>query len=79
MSNNPPPWDTDPDTLDTLAEFLQGSEDALGDAEDMMRTAIGTLLDAKAIEALRNAILSNDPYLVSAAENAIASINSRNP
>jgi HEAT repeat protein len=40
---------------------------------------IATSQDAKVIEALRNATLSNDPYLVSAAENAIANINSRNP
>jgi hypothetical protein len=40
---------------------------------------IATSQDLKAIEALRNATLSNDPYLVIAAENAIANINSRNP
>jgi HEAT repeat protein len=40
---------------------------------------IATPQDAKAIEALRNATLSNDPYLVGAAEEAIASVNSRNP
>jgi HEAT repeat protein len=40
---------------------------------------IATSQDAKVIEALRNATLSNDPYLVSVAENAIANINSRNP
>lgn len=35
--------------------------------------------DAKVIEALRAATLSNDPYLVVVAENAISAINSRNP
>src|SRR5262245_7049146 len=40
---------------------------------------IATSQDAQVIEALRNATLSNDPYLVSVAENAIANINSRNP
>lgn len=40
---------------------------------------IATRQDTKVIEALRDATLSNDPYLVSAADSAIASINSRNP
>jgi HEAT repeat protein len=38
---------------------------------------IATRQDANVIEALRGATLSNDPYLVTAAENAIASINAR--
>jgi HEAT repeat protein len=38
---------------------------------------IATRQDANVIEALRGATLSNDPYLVTAAESAIASINAR--
>jgi HEAT repeat protein len=68
------------DSIDILTEAL--SDDS---SQEVRREAaislgqIATPQDTKAIEALRNAILSNDPYLVSAAENAIASINSRNP
>jgi len=40
---------------------------------------IATRQDSNVIEALRGATLSNDPYLVTAAEIAIASINARNP
>jgi len=38
---------------------------------------IATRQDTNVIEALRGATLSNDPYLVTAAESAIASINAR--
>ncbi|HEY8458878.1 MAG TPA: HEAT repeat domain-containing protein [Blastocatellia bacterium] len=70
----------DRDSLDLLIDAL--SED---DSQEVRREAaaalgrIATPHDAKALEALRKATLSNDPYLVSAAENAIANINSRNP
>jgi hypothetical protein len=68
------------DSIDILTDAL--SDD---DSEEVRREAaislgrIATLQDTKAIEALRKATLSNDPYLVSAAERAIASVNSRNP
>lgn len=68
------------DSIDLLTAAL--SDD---DSEEVRREAaislgrIATPQDAKALEALRKATLSNDPYLVSAAENAIASVNSRNP
>jgi HEAT repeat protein len=68
------------DSIDLLTDAL--SDD--GPAEVRREAAISlgkiaTPQDTKAIEALRKATLSNDPYLVSAAENAIASVNSRNP
>jgi HEAT repeat protein len=68
------------DSIDMLIDAL-----ANDNSEEVRREAavslgrIATLQDTKAIEALRKATLSNDPYLVSAAENAIASVNSRNP
>jgi HEAT repeat protein len=68
------------DSIDLLTDAL--SDDS---SEEVRREAaislgrIATPHDTKAIEALRKATLSNDPYLVSAAENAIASVNSRNP
>lgn len=68
------------DSIDLLANSLSHDR-----SQDVRREAarslgrIATLQDAKAIEALRGATLSNDPYLVSAAEDAIATINSRNP
>jgi HEAT repeat protein len=68
------------DSIDLLTNALSGDR-----SQEVRREAavslgrIATPQDVKAIEALRNAILSNDPYLVSAAENAINSINSRNP
>src|SRR5262249_28739521 len=68
------------DSIDFLTNVLSNDK-----SQDVRREAaislgrIATPQDAKAIEALRNATLSNDPYLVSAAENAIASVNSRNP
>jgi HEAT repeat protein len=68
------------DSIDLLTNAL--SDDR---SQEVRREAalslglIATPQDAKAIEALRNATLSNDPYLVSAAENAINSINSRHP
>jgi HEAT repeat protein len=68
------------DSIDILTEAL--SDDSSQEVRREAAISIGriaTLQDTKAIGALRNATLSNDPYLVSAAENAIASINSRNP
>jgi HEAT repeat protein len=68
------------DSIDLLTNALSNDR-----SQEVRREAalalgrIATLQDAKAMEALRNATLSNDPYLVSAAENAIANINSRNP
>ena len=68
------------DSIDLLTNALSNDR-----SEEVRREAalalgmIATPQDAIAIEALRNATLSNDPYLVSAAEGAIASINSRNP
>lgn len=68
------------DLIDILTDAL--SDDS---SQEVRREAaislgrIATLQDTKAVEALRKATLSNDPYLVSAAESAIASVNSRNP
>jgi len=68
------------DSIDLLTNALSNDR-----SQEVRREAalslglIATSQDLKAIEALRNATLSNDPYLVSAAENAIANINSRNP
>jgi HEAT repeat protein len=68
------------DSIDLLTNALSNDR-----SQEVRREAalalgrIATSQDAKAIEALQNATLSNDPYLVSAAENAIANINSRNP
>ena len=68
------------DSIDLLINALSNDR-----SQEVRREAalslgrIATSQDTKVIEALRNATLSNDPYLVSAAENAIASINSRNP
>jgi HEAT repeat protein len=68
------------DSIDLLTAAL-----ADDNSEEVRREAaislgrIATPQDTKAIEALRKATLSNDPYLVSAAENAIANVNSRNP
>ncbi|HEU0175173.1 MAG TPA: HEAT repeat domain-containing protein [Blastocatellia bacterium] len=68
------------DSIDLLTDALSGDR-----SEEVRREAalslgrIATPQDTKAIEALRKAALSNDPYLVSAAESAIASVNSRNP
>jgi len=56
-------------THDRSQEVRREAAQALG--------RIATRQDAKVIEALRGATLSNDPYLVTAAEGAIASINSR--
>ncbi|HEY6402786.1 MAG TPA: HEAT repeat domain-containing protein [Blastocatellia bacterium] len=68
------------DSIDLLIDALSddGSQEVRRDAAISLGR-IATPHDTKAIEALRKATLSNDPYLVSAAENAIASINSRNP
>lgn len=68
------------DTIDLLTNALShdGSQEVRREAA-LSLGRIATPQDAKAIEALRNATLSNDPYLVYAAEDAIASINSRNP
>jgi HEAT repeat protein len=68
------------DSIDLLTNAL--SNDRSQEVRREAALALGrmaTSQDAKAIEALRNATLSNDPYLVSAAEKAIANINSRNP
>src|SRR5215470_6580660 len=68
------------DSIDLLTNALSNDR-----SQEVRREAalslgrIATSQDAKAIEALRDATLSNDPYLVSAAENAIVNINSRNP
>ena len=68
------------DSIDLLTNAVSNDR-----SEEVRREAahalgrIATSQDTKVIEALRNATLSNDPYLVSAAENALASINSRNP
>src|SRR5262252_931594 len=68
------------DSIDLLTNVLSNDK-----SQEVRREAaislgrMATSQDAKAIEALRNATLSNDPYLVNAAENAIANINSRNP
>jgi HEAT repeat protein len=68
------------DSIDLLINALSndGSQEVRREAA-LALGRIATSQDVKAIEALRNATLSNDPYLVSAAENAIANINSRNP
>ncbi|HEU0185246.1 MAG TPA: HEAT repeat domain-containing protein [Blastocatellia bacterium] len=68
------------DSIDLLIDALSddGSQEVRRDAAISLGRIV-TPQDAKAVEALRKATLSNDPYLVSAAENAIASINSRNP
>lgn len=68
------------DSIDLLTNAL--SHDRSQEVRREAARALGRIAtpqDAKAIEALRNATLSNDPYLVSAAEDAIASISSRNP
>ncbi|HZF37735.1 MAG TPA: HEAT repeat domain-containing protein [Blastocatellia bacterium] len=68
------------DSIDLLTDALSGDG-----SQEVRREAalslgrIATPQDAKALEALRKATLSNDPYLVSAAEKAIASVNSRSP
>ena len=60
------------DSIDLLTNALSNDR-----SQEVRREAalalgrIATSQDAKAIEALRNATLSNDPYLVGAAENAI--------
>lgn len=68
------------DSIELLTNALtnDGSQEVRREAA-LSLGRIATSQDAKAIEALRNATLSNDPYLVSAAENAIANINSRDP
>ncbi|MBO0724831.1 MAG: HEAT repeat domain-containing protein [Blastocatellia bacterium] len=68
------------DSIDLLTDALSDDK-----SQEVRREAalslgrIATSQDAKAIEALRKATLSNDPYLVSAAEEAIVSVNLRNP
>jgi HEAT repeat protein len=68
------------DSIDLLTDALSddGSQEVRREAA-LSLGRIATLQDPKVIEALRKATLSNDPYLVSAAEKAIASVNSRNP
>jgi hypothetical protein len=68
------------DSIELLTDAL--SDDRSQEVRREAALALGriaTSQDAKAIEALRSATLSNDPYLVNAAENAITNINSRNP
>ncbi|MGH9767454.1 MAG: HEAT repeat domain-containing protein [Blastocatellia bacterium] len=66
------------DSIDPLLDAL-----ARDKSQEVRREAaralgrIATRQDAKVIEALRAAALSNDPYLVIAADSAIASINAR--
>jgi len=68
------------DSIDPLLEAL-----ARDRSQEVRREAalalgrIATRQDVKVIEALRGATLSNDPYLVIAADSAISGINSRNP
>ncbi|MBO0859809.1 MAG: HEAT repeat domain-containing protein [Chloracidobacterium sp.] len=68
------------DSIDLLIDVLSDDK-----SQEVRREAalsisrIATSQDTKAIEALRKAALSNDPYLVSVAEKAIVSVNSRNP
>jgi HEAT repeat protein len=68
------------DSIDPLMEAL-----ATDRSEEVRREAalalgrIATLRDTKVVEALRSAALSNDPYLVLAADNALASIKKRKP
>jgi HEAT repeat protein len=68
------------DSIDILTNALSddNSQEVRREAASSLGR-IATLQDTHAIEALRKATLSNDPYLVSAAESAIASVNSRNP
>lgn len=68
------------DSIDLLIDAL--SDDGSQEVRREAAVSLGRIAnpqDANVVEALRKATLSNDPYLVSAAENAIASINSRNP
>jgi HEAT repeat protein len=68
------------DSIDPLLEAL--TRDKSQEVRREAARALGQIAskrDAKVIEALRDAALSNDPYLAGAADNAIASINSRNP
>lgn len=70
----------DRDSINPLLEAL--TRDKSQEVRRDAATALGRIAarqDAKVIEALRNAALSNDPYLVAAADNAIASVNARNP
>ncbi|MGH9855463.1 MAG: HEAT repeat domain-containing protein, partial [Blastocatellia bacterium] len=68
------------DSIDPLIEALirDRSQEVRREAARALGR-IATRQDAKVIEALRGATLSNDPYLVIAADSAISSINSRNP
>lgn len=69
-----------PDAINPLLEAL--TRDKSQEVRREAARALGRIAskqDAKVIEALRDAALSNDPYLVIAADDAIASINSRNP
>lgn len=68
------------DSIDPLLEAL--NRDKSQEVRREVARALGRIAsrqDANVIEALRDAALSNDPYLAVAADNAIASINSRNP
>ena len=67
------------DSIDPLLEALK--QDRSQEVRREAAQALGRIAsrqDAKVIEALREAMRSNDPYLVSAADSALASINSRN-
>ncbi|MGE0129871.1 MAG: HEAT repeat domain-containing protein [Blastocatellales bacterium] len=66
------------DSIDPLLEAL--TRDKSQEVRREAAQALGRIAerqDAKVIEALRDATQSNDPYLVIAADGAIASINSR--
>lgn len=68
------------DSINPLLETL--ARDKSQEVRREAARALGRIAskqDAKVIEALRDAALSNDPYLAGAADDAIASINSRNP
>lgn len=68
------------DSINPLLETL--TRDKSQEVRREAARALGRIAskqDAKVIEALRDAALSNDPYLADAADDAIASINSRNP
>lgn len=67
------------DSIEPLLEAL--SRDKSQEVHREAARALGriaTRQDVNVIEALRKAALSNDPYLVAAAESALTSVNSRN-
>jgi len=67
------------DSIDPLLEALKQDKSQEVRRECVQALGrIATRQDAKVMEALRDASRSNDPYLVSAADSALISINSRN-